>query len=364
MRIRGMLAVAGVALVGSVTAALSIGTPPPPALAESSTPLAASSDDPATGTVGLVAPAARPSRGPHAYTPPAPVTFEPPPAVAEKLSPMPVSLSALGIPELVLSAYRAAESTLAVEQPGCGVTWHLLAGIGRIESGHAGGGRTDAAGTTLTPILGPVLNGSLAGNNVVSDTDGGKLDGDPKFDRAVGPMQFLPGTWAHYAADGNGDGVSDPNNVFDASLAAARYLCSGGLNLRDSAQEVRAVLRYNNSMAYAANVLAWSAAYAGGGTPTPGSIPEVAPEPGKPAEPTPTPGKPAPAVLADAATPAPVAPTPPPLIPGLPALPCLIFCPPAPAVPAAPVVGIAPGPGPAAPPAPAPQSPAPPTPVR
>ncbi|MFC9786224.1 lytic murein transglycosylase [Rhodococcus sp. NPDC127528] len=354
MRIRGLVAVAGVALVGAVTAALSIGAPPPPALAESSSPL----DAAPAGTVGLVAPAARPTRGPHAYTPPAPVTFAPPPAVAEKLAPMPISLSALGIPELVLSAYRGAEATLAADQPGCGVTWHLLAGIGRIESGHAGGGRTDAAGTTLTPILGPVLDGSLAGNNVVSDTDGGKLDGNPKFDRAVGPMQFLPGTWTHYAADGNGDGIADPNNVFDASLAAARYLCSGGLNLRDSAQEVRAVLRYNNSMAYTANVLAWSAAYAGGGTPTPGSIPEVTPEPGKPAAPTATPAKPDAAILAAAAAPAPAtpAPTPPPLIPGLPALPCLIFCPPAtpppalaPVTPPGAAVGTPPGPAQPAP---------------
>ncbi|MFE3293210.1 lytic transglycosylase domain-containing protein [Rhodococcus sp. NPDC059234] len=350
MRIRGLVAVAGVSLVGAVTAALSIGAPPPPALAESPPPPGAAADAPATGTVGLVAPAARPTRGPHAYTPPAPVTFEPPRAVTEKLAPMPISLSALGIPELVLSAYRGAEATLAADQPGCGVTWHLLAGIGRIESGHAGGGRTDASGTTLSPILGPVLDGTLAGNNVIADTDGGKVDRDPKFDRAVGPMQFLPGTWTHYAADGNGDGVADPNNVFDAALAAARYLCSGGLNLRESAQEVRAVLRYNNSMAYAANVLAWSAAYAGGGTPTPGSIPEVTPEPGKPAAPTATPAKPDAAVLADAAAPAPPTPTPPPLIPGLPALPCLIFCPPAtPAPVAPPVAAVGTPPGPAQP---------------
>ncbi|MGW6375868.1 lytic transglycosylase domain-containing protein [Rhodococcus sp. NPDC055112] len=296
--------------------------------------------DPA-GTVGVLPPAPRPARAPHAYTPPPPVQFELPPALAPRLSPMPaaITVSELGIPELVLGAYRMAESTMAAEAPDCGVTWHLLAGIGRIESGHAGGGRTDAAGTTVTPILGPVLNGHLAGNQVITDTDGGALDGDKKHDRAVGPMQFIPSTWARYAADGNGDGTTDPNNVFDASLAAARYLCSGGLNLRDSAQEVRAVLRYNNSMAYAANVLAWSAAYAGGGTPAPGSIPDVRPEPTAPPEPS-REGDGGRAV--DAAAPAaPAAPAaaPAPLIPGLPELPCLIFCPPpanAPAAPAAP----------------------------
>ena len=50
-------------------------------------------------------------------------------------------------------------------------------------------------------------------------------------------------------------------------LAAARYLCSGGLNLRDQSQVMTAILRYNNSMAYAQNVLGWAAAYATGVVP-------------------------------------------------------------------------------------------------
>jgi hypothetical protein len=77
-------------------------------------------------------------------------------------------------------------------------------------------------------------------------------------------MQFLPGTWARYASDGDGDGVADPQNLYDATLAAARYLCSGGLNLRDQSQVMAAILRYNNSMPYAQNVLGWAAAYATG----------------------------------------------------------------------------------------------------
>jgi hypothetical protein len=80
-------------------------------------------------------------------------------------------------------------------------------------------------------------------------------------------MQFLPGTWAHYASDGDGDGVADPQNLYDSTLAAARYLCSGGLNLRDPSQVMAAILRYNNSMPYAQNVLGWAAAYATGVVP-------------------------------------------------------------------------------------------------
>ena len=95
------------------------------------------------------------------------------------------------------------------------------------------------------------------------------------YARAMGPMQFLPGTWARYAADGDRDGKANVQNLFDSTLAAARYLCSGGLNLRDQSQVMAAILRYNNSMAYVANVLAWSAAYSTGVTPSPADLPRI-----------------------------------------------------------------------------------------
>lgn len=171
---------------------------------------------------------------------------------------------ALGIPKIALAAYRSAEQKMAVAAPGCGVSWNLLAGIGRIESGHAGGGAVDSRGTAITPIYGPSLDGTLVGNEtIVQSSTGNRVT----YARAMGPMQFLPGTWARYASDGKGDGVADPQNIFDATLAAARYLCSGGLNLRDQSQVLTAILRYNNSMPYAQNVLGWAAAYATGVVP-------------------------------------------------------------------------------------------------
>lgn len=181
------------------------------------------------------------------------------------LSPPPASLvmapGGLRIPPVVLNAYRTAEKIMATNAPGCGISWNLLAGIGRIESGHANSGATDARGTALTPILGPVLDGTLAGNEViVQSISAGRVT----YARALGPMQFLPGTWARYAADAIGDGKPDVQNVYDASLAAARYLCSGGLNLRDPSQVLTAILRYNNSMPYAQNVLGWAKAYVTG----------------------------------------------------------------------------------------------------
>ncbi|TQM30771.1 transglycosylase protein with SLT domain [Nocardia bhagyanarayanae] len=270
---------------------------------------------------------------------------------------LPAVGGALGIPEIVLAAYRNAELAMQSSMPGCGLPWNLLAGIGRIESAHAGSGRTDAAGTTVTPIFGPALDGTLPGNEVIKAADGGYV-------RAIGPMQFLPGTWSLYAADGNGDGVSDPHNVFDASLAAGKYLCSGGLNLRDPAQELRAVLRYNNSMSYAANVLSWSTAYRTGGSPSqvtispelvpPGSVPIIASNPEMSAVQTTLPSTTSPADQPPSPVPAAPAPAPTQVmitIPGLPPIPCGIFCPPPPppANPCAPAAVPAPMPRPGEP---------------
>ncbi|MFI9411133.1 hypothetical protein [Nocardia gamkensis] len=155
-------------------------------------------------------------------------------------------------------------------------------------------------------------------------------------------MQFLPGTWGAYGADGNGDGVADPHNVFDAALAAGKYLCSGGLDLRDPSQELRAVLRYNNSMAYAANVLSWAAAYRTGGSPTqvrisPDLIPPGAAAPVDPGSPMTavTTAVPAPVEAPRAPVPAPRQQVPTQVmitLPGLPPIPCGIFCPPPPPV--------------------------------
>jgi membrane-bound lytic murein transglycosylase B len=171
---------------------------------------------------------------------------------------------ALGIPMMALAAYRNAEKMMAAADPNCGISWNLLAGIGRIESGHANGGATDARGTAVRPIYGPTLDGTLPGNEVVVQ---GNSAGRVSYARAMGPMQFLPGTWARYASDGDGDGRADPQNLYDATLAAARYLCSGQLNLRDQSQVLSSILRYNNSMPYAQNVLGWAAAYATGVVP-------------------------------------------------------------------------------------------------
>ncbi|MFI5609098.1 lytic transglycosylase domain-containing protein [Amycolatopsis sp. NPDC051903] len=185
----------------------------------------------------------------------------------------------LGIPASMLKAYKNAADIMAREQPGCHLDWALIAAIGRIESNHARGGFVDAEGNTLEPILGPVLDGS-GSFAAIPDTDGGKYDGDPVWDRAVGATQFIPGTWRGYASDGNGDGVSDPDNIYDETLATARYLCSGGLDLSTDQMQRVAVRRYNNSQSYVDTVMAYAAAYRGGVSSLPDSHVPIGVPPG------------------------------------------------------------------------------------
>ncbi|HEU4896358.1 MAG TPA: hypothetical protein VFX88_02160, partial [Actinomycetota bacterium] len=124
------------------------------------------------------------------------------------------------IPALALRAYREAAAWAAGFDPGCRLSWTVLAGIGRIESNHGmfGGAATrfSAAGAVSPRITGPPLNGN--GVASIPDSDGGRWDGDSTWDRAVGPMQFIPTTWRSLGRDGNGDRVADPNNLFDAAV--------------------------------------------------------------------------------------------------------------------------------------------------
>jgi membrane-bound lytic murein transglycosylase B len=167
-----------------------------------------------------------------------------------------------GIPARVLSAYARAADRVASD--GCELGWNTLAGIGRVETSHArfGGASVDDAGDVRPRILGPRLDGG-PGIRAIEDTDGGELDGDTTWDRAVGPMQFIPTTWERWGADADGDGRRDPHSIDDATLAAARYLCDAGDDLRDEAGWVDAVLTYNNSGDYVRKVADAAAEYAG-----------------------------------------------------------------------------------------------------
>ena len=155
-----------------------------------------------------------------------------------------------------MQAYGDASLRLSREQPTCRIGWTTLAGIGGIESGH---GTTSGAvllddGTTSPPIVGPALDGTAGTASIPSDAESAQWHGDPRWDHAVGPMQFIPSTWHTWGADGNGDGVADPNNINDAAYTSALYLCASGADLRTGAGWTRAVFSYNHSDDYVRNV--------------------------------------------------------------------------------------------------------------
>jgi len=162
--------------------------------------------------------------------------------------------AATGIPDRAVLAYSSADLTIEAEQPACGLGWNTLAAISTVESanGTYGGAILLANGYTSKPIIGATLDGGeFDGQKVaaIPDTDHGKLDGAARWDHAVGPLQFLPSTWAKWGADGNGDGVASPNQIDDAALAAARYLCASGTMTTATGWRA-AVIRYNHSNAY------------------------------------------------------------------------------------------------------------------
>ncbi len=160
-----------------------------------------------------------------------------------------------GVEARVLRAYAGAALRLEREQPGCRLGWNTLAAIGAVESEHGtiDGSVVTDDGVADPPIIGVALDGGDV--RALRDTDDGEVDGDDRWDRAVGPMQFLPSTWERWGADGDGDGRADPQHVDDAALAAARYLCHGERDLTRGPDWVAAISSYNEGSEYHARVL-------------------------------------------------------------------------------------------------------------
>ncbi len=161
-----------------------------------------------------------------------------------------------GIPSAALAAYQRAETVINAADTSCNLTWQLVAAIGRVESDHGrfGGSALDANGIAVPGIIGIALDGTR-GTAVICDTDAGQYDSDRLFDRAVGPMQFIPSTWSAVGVDADNDGVRNPQDIDDAALGTAVYLCSGTSDLSTLAGQREAVYRYNHSDSYVDLVL-------------------------------------------------------------------------------------------------------------
>jgi len=168
------------------------------------------------------------------------------------------------LPPVVMAAYESAASRANMQFPSCRITWPVLAAIGEIESHHGASGGSSRAGWNgieKPPILGLRLNGSH-GIRAIKDSDRGRFDGDRKWDRAVGPMQFLPSTWKTFGVDADGDGIANPQDIRDAAAAAADYLCKGNANLADPTQLATAIYSYNAADWYVSDVLTLMSRYA------------------------------------------------------------------------------------------------------
>ncbi len=185
-----------------------------------------------------------------------------------------------GIPAVMLSAYETAAEKLAQSNPACDAPWWALAAIGAVESLHGAifGSAIDETGRMVDPVIGIALTGR-SGTARIPDTDDGLYDGDRQWDRAVGPMQFIPSTWRSSGLDGNDDGLIDPQNVYDATLSAAAYLCRGAAPERLSSTSglARAAYSYNRSRSYVSKVLDYAYRYSdgSGGSTSSGDLPPL-----------------------------------------------------------------------------------------
>jgi hypothetical protein len=174
---------------------------------------------------------------------------------------MPRAGGAVHVRHVVVRAYTSAVSLA----PGaCGLEVSLLAAIGQVESGNLAGQRLDADHRPDPPLLGPVLDGSN-GLTAVPDTDGGQWDGDTTWDRAVGPLQFVPNAWRLAGFDFDTDGERNPQDIEDAAGAAMVFLCAGGDDLSTRSGLRSAIAAFNPTPSYVPLVLAWKAAFAAAG---------------------------------------------------------------------------------------------------
>ncbi|MFI1237822.1 murein transglycosylase [Nocardia salmonicida] len=174
------------------------------------------------------------------------------------------------IPASALRAYGYAAAAMAQAQPSCRLGWTTLAGIAHIESDHGRhrGATIASNGLVTPPIRGVALDGTNGNARILQVTASGRT----VYAQAAGPFQFIPDTWNRWGvrADADVETVTgllrsgkpapsrdlsgSPDNINDAALAAARYLCASGGDLATYRGWSSAIFSYNHSDAYVRQV--------------------------------------------------------------------------------------------------------------
>ncbi len=159
------------------------------------------------------------------------------------------------VPPVALAAYERAAIVMGQADTPCKIDWALLAAVGWVETQHGvlGGSVLTDAGVMDVAIFGPALSSN--------DSDVGEFDERADVDRPVGPLQFLPRIWSVVGVDADGDGRRDPQNINDAALGLAVFLCAGSENLSKPDGIVTALGRFNRVEGYAQAVLSTADRY-------------------------------------------------------------------------------------------------------
>jgi hypothetical protein len=141
------------------------------------------------------------------------------PVVTVTSLPVSTNVPTTGVPSSYLDLYKASAAKYCP-----GMSWTVLAAIGEIESGNGANDGPSSAG-------------------------------------ALGPMQFMPSTWAEWGITGFGQsGPPDIMNPLDAVPSAARMLCADGAG--NTATLRGAIFSYNHATWYVDEVLALAGEYA------------------------------------------------------------------------------------------------------
>ena len=172
------------------------------------------------------------------------------------------ALTVADIPTPALAAYQRATTVINSADDRCHLDWELVAALGKVltDHGRAHGSELDAEGVARPAVVGQRLTGRH-GTPRVADTDAGLLDNDSKLDRAVGPMLLLPAVWSVVSVDADSDGRRNPQDVEDAALGAAVFLCAGPGDFRNASHVRSEVRRYHSGAGYIRSVFGVRAAY-------------------------------------------------------------------------------------------------------